>query len=98
VDPWYDYLAIPVAPLVLVVQFAALFLRRRWVRIGFAVGCPTAITAMLLFVASRPDPEEGANIGAGVLGLWLAVSAILLMLGLVREGAALLTGRGKPAA
>jgi beta-lactamase regulating signal transducer with metallopeptidase domain len=41
---------------------------------------------MLLYVDSRPvAPDEGVNIGAGVLFLWLVVSVVLLVLALVVE-------------
>jgi len=89
-DPWYDYLALPVAPLVLVAQFAALFLRPWWVRWALLAGGTLAILVMLVYVASiELAPDEGANIGAGVLFLWLLVSLVLLVAGGVRELVAL---------
>jgi hypothetical protein len=90
VDPWQDYLALPIAPLVLLLQIVALFLPQRPVRWTLAVLCPLAILAMLLYVDSLPvEPDEGVNIGAGVLYLWLIVSLALLVLAIVVEGARL---------
>jgi hypothetical protein len=90
-DPWHDYLAIPIAPLLLVVQLAALFARSRMVRLGLSFACATAIAAMLAYVASLPTrPDEGVNIGAGVLVLWFLVSLLLLALAVVREAVSLL--------
>jgi 4-amino-4-deoxy-L-arabinose transferase-like glycosyltransferase len=87
VDPWHDYLALPVAPLILIVQAASLFARRRSVRWFLGIACTTAIAAMLAYVSSLPTrPEEGVNIGAGVLVLWLLASIALLVIGVVREG------------
>ena len=85
-DPWYDYLAIPIAPLLLVVQIATLFIRPALWRWGINIGCAVAIAAMLFYVESVPvGPDEGVNIGAGVLLLWLIVSVALLAAGLVRD-------------
>jgi hypothetical protein len=84
-DPWYDYLALPVAPIVLAVQIAALFLRRR----GSGVVHPprlVAIAAMAAYVSSLPDrPDEGVNIGAGIFIVWLLASIGLLGVAAVRE-------------
>jgi hypothetical protein len=86
VDPWYDYLAFPVAPLVLLVQLIALFLRPRMLRWAVEIVCPLAIVAMFAYVSSLPDrPGEGVNIGAGVLLLWMALSFGLLVVTLVVE-------------
>jgi len=85
-DPWYDYLAIPVAPLLLLVQVGVLFIRSAPWRWGINLACTAAITGMLFYVDSRPvAPDEGANIGAGVLALWLVVSVALLAVGVARE-------------
>jgi predicted MFS family arabinose efflux permease len=87
VDPWHDYLALPIAPLVLLVQIGALFLPSRPWRWALAIACPVAILAMFLYVASLPDePGEGVNIGAGVLLLWLIPSGVLLVVTLLAEG------------
>jgi hypothetical protein len=86
-DPWYDYLALPIAPLVLIVQAASLFVHRRSVRWGLTLACAASIVAMFVYVASlSTEPDEGVNIGAGVLLLWLFVSLILVALGVAREG------------
>ena len=86
VDPWQDYLALPVAPLVLVAQGAALFfVRSRRLRWGLLAAGTAAVAAMFLYVATLPlAPDEGANIGAGVLFLWLLVSVVLLGAGVLR--------------
>lgn len=85
-DPWYDYLAIPVAPLLLLVQVGVLFIRSALWRWGISLACTAAIMGMLFYVDSRPvAPDEGANIGAGVLALWLVVSVALLAVGVARE-------------
>ena len=84
-DPWYDYLAFPIAPLVLVGQVAAIFLPRAAWRVAGAVAGPALIVAMFFFVADQPDPDEGANIGAGVMLLWLMASAVILVVALSRE-------------
>ena len=85
-EPWYDYLAIPVAPLLLLAQVGALFIRPVLWRWGISLGCTAVITGMLFYVDSRPiAPDEGANIGAGVLALWLMVSVALLGVGVARE-------------
>jgi hypothetical protein len=79
-DPWYDYLALPIAPLVLLVQFGALFVRPWWLRWGISAACIAAITVMLSYVASLPvGPDEGVNIGAGVLALWWLCSLVLVL-------------------
>jgi hypothetical protein len=41
---------------------------------------------MFLYVDSRPvHPDEGVNIGAGVLVLWLVASLAVLAMGVVRD-------------
>jgi hypothetical protein len=86
VEPWYDYLAIPVAPLLLLVQLGALFIRPPLWRWGISMACAVAIGAMFFYVDSRPSqPDEGVNIGAGVLVLWLLASVALLAIGVVRD-------------
>jgi hypothetical protein len=85
-DPWYDYLALPIAPLVLLVQLGALLIRKTWLRWGLSIACATAITAMFLYVASLPVSEtEGVNIGAGVMLLWLLGSLVLVVLLVIRD-------------
>jgi hypothetical protein len=79
-DPWYDYLALPIAPLVLVVQFGALFVRPWWLRWGISAACVAAITVMFSYVASLPEkPDEGVNIGEGLLALWWLCSFVLVL-------------------
>jgi hypothetical protein len=85
-DPWHDYLAIPIAPLVLLVQAAALFVPRREFRWTLGALCPLSILVMLIYVASLPTkPTEGVNIGAGVLLLWAVVSGALLLAAVLAE-------------
>jgi hypothetical protein len=85
-DPWYDYLALPIAPIVLLVQFGALFVRLWWLRWGIGVACIAAITVMLDYVASLPvGPDEGVNIGAGVLALWWLCSLVLVLVLVARD-------------
>lgn len=92
-DPWYDYLAIPVAPLLLLVQVGVLFIRPALWRWGISLACTAAITGMLFYVDSRPvAPDEGVNIGAGVLVFWLVVSFALLAVGVAREVVAFTVG------
>jgi hypothetical protein len=87
VDPWHDYLALPIAPLVLLVQIGALFIPSRPWRWALAVACPVGILAMFLYVASLPEePGEGVNIGAGVLVIWLIASVVVLLVALLAEG------------
>jgi hypothetical protein len=86
VDPWYDYLAFPVAPLTLVVQIGALFVRRRAHRWILGVVCPAAIAGMFAYVSSLPEREqEGVSLGPAVLLLWLLASFVVLALAAVRE-------------
>jgi hypothetical protein len=85
-DPWYDYLAIPYAPLLLVVQVGVLFVRRTLWRWGISVACTAAITAMFLYVGSIPEKAgEGVNLGTPLLLLWLGVSVVLLIVLIVRD-------------
>ena len=94
-DPWYDYLALPIAPLVLLVQAASLFVNPRWLRWAFSVACAAAIFVMFVYVVSLPTEGEGANIGAGVLFLELALSILLLGVGLVREAVEAIARRAR---
>jgi hypothetical protein len=61
------------------VQFGALFIFSPWwLRWGFSVASFVAITVMLAYVASIPvGPDEGVNIGAGLLALWWLCSFVL---------------------
>ena len=85
-DPWYDYLAFPLAPALLGAQFAALFARDRRVRLGTAIGVAVTLIALFLYVASLDlDASEGANIGAGVLLLAVLVSVAMLPFAGIQE-------------
>jgi peptidoglycan/LPS O-acetylase OafA/YrhL len=81
-DPWYDFLAVPVAPLVLRAQLAALGLRSRPLRRAISAAGLTSIAVMLLFVMTLPiakGMEHDPNIGAGPLMLMLVASLALLI-------------------
>ena len=97
-DPWYDYLAIPIAPLVLLLQVASIFFSDRTVRWSVGLACTAALTVMFLSVGSiDPAPEEGANIGAGVLLFWVLCSIALLAAAVLREVVtAIVRSRGSP--
>jgi hypothetical protein len=85
-DPWHDYLALPIAPLVLLVQIGVLFVRPWRLRWGLSVACVAGMTAMFFYVDSLPErPDEGTNIGAGVLLLWLLVSFGLVLVLAARD-------------
>ena len=85
-DPWYDYLAFPFAPLILLLQIGALFTRRKLTRWGISIACFAAITAMFLYVDSIPVKYgEGVNLGSVVLLLWLGISFALLGVLIVRD-------------
>ena len=85
-DPWYDYLALPIAPLVLLVQFGVLFVRPWWLRWGLSAACFAAISVMLSYVASIPvGPDEGVNIGAGLMALWWLCSFVLALVLVARD-------------
>lgn len=85
-DPWSDYLALPVAPGVLLVQLGALFIPRWWLRWAISATCFGAVTAMLDYVSSLPvGPDEGVNIGAGLLALWWLCSLVLLVVLVARD-------------
>jgi hypothetical protein len=84
-EPWYDYLALPYAPLLLLVQVAALFVPIRSLRWVLLVGGAVAIGAMFVYVTTLDLADEGANIGAGLLLMWLAVAVALVVVGIRRE-------------
>lgn len=63
-EPWYDYLAFPYAPLLLLAQVTALFVPIRPLRWVLLVGSAVAIAAMFAYVATLDVADEGANIGA----------------------------------
>src|SRR5436190_11439390 len=85
-EPWYDYLALPIAPLVFLVQLGALFVHPRRLRWGISIACAAAITAMFFYVTSLPErPGEGVNIGEGVLLLWWLGSLVLGIVLVLRD-------------
>ena len=87
IDPWYDYLAFPIAPLVLVAQVVGLFLRVPALRLTLIVAGPLLIGVMLAYVSSLPlRADEGVNIGQGVLVLCLLASIALSVVALIFEG------------
>jgi hypothetical protein len=80
-ESWAEYLALPVAPLVLAVAFAALFIPHRGVRLTIQIVAATAVAAMFVFVGFLLplSDDAGANIGAGVLGLELAAAIAIVV-------------------
>ena len=76
-DPWYDYLAFPIAPLVLLLQLGAIFIPRWWLRIPASLACFGAIVWMERYVSGL-DPAEGVNFGEIILVFWYVVSLVLL--------------------
>ena len=91
---WADGLALPVAPLVLLLQLGALFIPRRVLRIAASLACAGSIWLMYRYVSGIDlAPEEGANIGAGVLLLWWSVSLLLLGVGAIGEVARVVVRR-----
>ena len=84
-EPWYDSLAFPYAPLLLLAQVAALFVPIRPLRWVLLVGSAVAIAAMFVYVATLDVADEGANIGAGLLLMWLAVAVALVIVGVRRK-------------
>ena len=75
---WADGLALPIAPLVLFLQLGALFIPRLAFRVSATLACVGSIWLMYDYVASMElAPDEGANIGAGILLLWWSVSLLL---------------------
>ena len=84
-EPWYDYLAMPYAPLLLLVQVGALFVPIRPLRWVLLIGSAVAIAVMFVYVTTLDVADEGANIGAGLLLMWLAVALALVIVGIRRE-------------
>ncbi len=79
-EPWYEYLALPVAPIVLCAQVLAGDLRSPRLRRTVTVGCAVAIAAMTAIAWTIPPAtEHDANIGGGVLALELLASLGLLL-------------------
>jgi hypothetical protein len=74
--------------MVLVAQALALLVRPRAVRWTLSLAGTAAIAAMFVYVATLPlSADEGANIGAGVLFLWLSGSIGLLLAAITRKPA-----------
>jgi len=64
------------------------------VRWTVGVACFAALVVMFLYLASIDlAPDEGANIGAGVMLLWLLCSLALLATTVLREGVAAVARR-----
>lgn len=83
-DPWYDYLAIPVGPLLLVAQVAVIT-SQPWRRaVAASVGFVAVFVAMTLVVAGQTG-EADANIGLALLALEAGASAALLVAAAVRR-------------
>jgi hypothetical protein len=78
VDPWYDYLAIPVAPLILGLQAIAFAVHNVRLQRLLAVGGTVTIAAMFVFITFVLPAGAGANIGAGIMLMWLACSLAIL--------------------
>lgn len=72
-DPWYDYLALPVVPLLLGAQLwaASVWPRRKRLPASAAV---TVLVAVLFVVVLSAVPEDDPNIGGGILMFELAAS------------------------
>lgn len=79
VDPWHDYLAVPIAPLVLGAHAWALASNKGRAAVPVSAAAVLAVAAMLVFVMFGTDVrEDDANIGAGLLLFELAASGVLL--------------------
>ena len=74
-DSWYDFLAIPIAPLVLMSQIGAMCLPFPTSRRVIVSGASALMIAMTIIVFAVPS--EGANIGAGLIVPQLCVSLAL---------------------
>jgi hypothetical protein len=83
---WAEGFALPIAPLILLAQGASVTLPRWWMRVAVSLACFGTIYWMYVYVREIDlAPEEGANIGAGVLLLEVAVSQLLLAVTALRE-------------
>ena len=65
-EPWYDFLAIPIAPLVLMCQFGAMFFPFAPSRRVTMIGASLVMIAMTIVVFAVPS-NGGANIGSGLI-------------------------------
>ncbi len=93
-DPWFDYLALPVAPLVLFLQFGTLFLPRVWQRAAGAAAGLGAIGWMTYYVLDvEVAPDEGASIGGGLMIFWLGASLLLVVATAIGEVARIVARR-----
>ncbi len=79
VDPWYDYLALPIAPAILAVQFLSLLAPNRTFKLVVGGACTAAVLGMFAYVLTLDVEGEGANIGAGVLFLWPGAALGMLL-------------------
>ena len=84
-DPWQDYLALPLGPLILLAQLGSVFVGTRISRWAIGLGCLAVLMVMFFYVVSLDVEGEGANIGAGVLLLWVLCSIGLLFVAGLRE-------------
>jgi hypothetical protein len=70
-----------------VAQVVGLFLRVVALRLMLLVTAPVIVGAMLAYVSSRPiRPDEGVNIGEGVVVLCLVASLALSLIAVIFEG------------
>lgn len=88
-DSWYQYLALPVAPLVLVAQGLVLVVHDRRIRLWFSAAATAALFTMFVYVTFLIDlpSDAGANIGAGLLFFALLFSLALFGAAAVRREA-----------
>lgn len=84
-EPWYDYLAFPLAPIVVLVQAGALFLRQQRLRVSAAAACFGAVMLMTAYLANRPtEYDDGVDLGF-IIVLWYVLSMVLLGVAAIRE-------------
>jgi hypothetical protein len=94
-EPWYDWLPI-YALLLLILQAGAIFIPKQVARWVVVVGCFVAIWGMALYIWSLDtEPQEGVNIGAGVMVLWVIGTFIILVAAALAEASALRCGRAR---
>ena len=80
-DPWYDFLALPVAPLLIALQALALTWPGRRGMIVSVVCCAAVASMFALVTLLLPlvTPSHGANIGGGLLLVELIISVALVL-------------------
>jgi len=85
-EPWYEFLALPIAPFVLFLQALAFAARRPIVAAIVGVLGFLAIVAMWLYVLYGVDEPAsgGANIGAGLLLMEAVIAGALMAAALIR--------------